>query len=203
MENKKKIRRLTSSRKGDDYSIEISGITKSELNKIEKALVCGNYIAVHNDKIVSYDYLEPLPTVTDDKMLPFWRPQADDFVQAEFIDHELPERCRYQSPGFVIQHLCGYNYSEDNYKFNAEILESVGFECMRSKRGPDGKYWEQWYHSGLWSVKGRLKDDLEEFEAQKKRNTNEKIDFMVNWLCRQASFGTIDLVYQRAGLSLD
>lgn len=56
----------------------------------------------------------------------------------------------------TIQHVCGYDYSDDFYRENAKKLESYGFICCRSNRGSEGRFWEIWFLPGLWMAEGDL-----------------------------------------------
>lgn len=61
------------------------------------------------------------------------------------------------SPGILIKNICGDNYSAENYKFYSDLLESYGFECMRSKPDNESKYLEHWYVN-LWDSRGELRE---------------------------------------------
>jgi hypothetical protein len=99
-------------------------------------------------------------------------------------------------PSIIIQHLCGYHYTPENYKRQAEYLESLGFECLRSRRGADARYHELWLLSGLWSAKGGLKESLGNGGSYGNKELNKAVKF----LCRNASFGTLDVSFQRAAM---
>ena len=96
--------------------------------------------------------------------------------------------------------LCGYGYSPESYRANAERLESYGFQCLRSRRGPDACYWEIWYLPGLWSAQGNLKEVL---DAQKEQREKDLTKEAVSFLCHAVSFGTPNVTIQRAAMVLD
>ncbi|EKE24906.1 MAG: hypothetical protein ACD_5C00359G0001 [uncultured bacterium] len=134
----------------------------------------------------------PKPT-EDEEMLPFWRRQVPGSYQLELFKVAVP---KYSSPAIIIQSLCGYNYTSENYKYTAELLESYGFECLRSRRGNDGKYWEVWILPGLWSAKGELEKALHGLDLGSKKILERAIKFF----CRNVQFGTLDVSFQRAAM---
>ncbi len=99
-------------------------------------------------------------------MLPFWRKLPDDEKARKSvikgIDFDAEAMKNVFSASIIIQHLCGYNYSPENYKSQANRLESYGFTIMRSKREADGKFWEIWFLAGLWCAEGELKERMKE-----------------------------------------
>jgi hypothetical protein len=97
--------------------------------------------------------------------------------------------------GISIEHLCAYDYSPENYRHQAEILESFGFDCLRSRRGPDGRYMEMWHLSGMWSAKGRLKGTLHGITDPAKQ-----ADEAISFLCKNVVFGSLDISWQRAAM---
>lgn len=52
--------------------------------------------------------------------------------------------------------MCGYGYTKDRYKVEVGKLESWGFECCRSRRGDNGKFWELWFLPYLRAAEGDL-----------------------------------------------
>jgi len=83
--------------------------------------------------------------------------------------------------------LGGYGVHETEMKRRVDAMNAAGFECMRSPRGQDGKYWEVWYLPGPWSAKGPIE--------------GMKMQDILEWLCQQGP-GSIDLVRQQFGLSI-
>ena len=102
------------------------------------------------------------------------------------------------SPSITIQGLCGYNYTEENYKWNAEKLESYGFQCLRSRRGTDAKFWELWFLPGLWCSKGDL-----EANVKRGKDDKEELKIALEFLRHKVSFGTLDVSNQRMCMVLD
>jgi len=103
-----------------------------------------------------------------------------------------------RSPSIIIQHLCGYNFSDPGYKAAADSLEMFGFECLRSRRGLSGKYWELWLLPYLRAAKDRLRDAID-FRTE----TESQVKAAVSFLCCHVSFGTLDVCVQRAAMVVD
>lgn len=131
--------------------IEFAGLTPEEVEKME-GMCGGGYWAKGDGKgrLSFFPGWQPAPNpVKDKEMLPFWRKPRDRewATTIEFI--ELEQLSDLHSSSIIVQHLCGYDYSVEGYQHNAQVLESFGFECLRSRRGNDGKYWELWFLPGL------------------------------------------------------
>lgn len=149
-------------------------------------------------------YLESLPTsVCDIDMQPFWNPAVPEEtpVQYELFRHiEDGQYQQHADASITIQHLCGYGYTPENYAYNAELLESYGFACLRSRRGNDGQFWEVWYLPGVWSARGRLKEAV--FDSGQK-DPKQKTAAAMEYIRRTVSFGTLDLSVQRLAQVID
>lgn len=193
---------------GDDHSLTIMGLItmtrhgdKPEVTvAVDPDKMCGvvaeqYWFGVDDGKPVFLSRFSPLPNVNDDEqILPFWSGGSS----YKFTDfHREP-----LSPHFDIQHLCGYNYTPEKALKEAARLESYGFFCMRSKRGNDGRYWEVWRLNGYWAAKGEL-EVLVESDAFRNMSENDKMNTVSQWLCRNCSFGTLDVSCQRAAMVID
>ncbi len=183
---------------GNDH-LTLVGLTEEERERVE-GMLHGQWWAKGNEE-GRIDFAlarEPVPEPADDEeMMPFWSPAGNGSgpVQMQLIFNEGWEG---GSPGIFIQHLCGYYFTPENYRAQAELLESYGFVCMRSKRGNDGRFWEIWFLPGLWAAKGDLKDTIAPFADEKKKH-KEAILF----LGRRCSFGTLDTAVQRLAMVID
>lgn len=135
-------------------SVTLENLTKSEVEAI-RAMVLNHYwISVTNGRLEVLPIKKEVPgPAEDDDMLPFWRRSVPGQKQLQLFDVAIPE-C--SSASIIIQHLCGYNYTAVKYKEQAQILESCGFECMRSRRAGDATYWKY----GIFRVFGRQKGNL-------------------------------------------
>ena len=54
-----------------------------------------------------------------------------------------------------------------------------------------------WFLPGAWAAEGDLKAHLEGISRDK------QVDAVVAFLCRHASFGTLDIMHQRAAMTID
>lgn len=193
--------------KGADYGNErrvmVGGLTEDEQQKLEGVITAGNYWVKRNEdgRLRFVPAHEPLPDpIKDEEMLPFWRrfdPRKPGLQTTLFDEERLTGFC---SPSIIIGSLCGYNYTPEKYKEEAERLESYGFSCMRSERGDDGRYWEHWSLCGLFSARGDLKDVLVRFE---RRNDKVKLEAAIEFLRHNVSFGTLDVCVQRLAMVMD
>ena len=52
--------------------------------------------------------------------------------------------------------VSGLQAYDGEYDRRAESLARAGFDCMRSRRGLDGRIWEHWYLSGRWAARGPI-----------------------------------------------
>ncbi|MEQ1499963.1 MAG: hypothetical protein ABL917_01155 [Parcubacteria group bacterium] len=189
-------------------SITLSGIPKDQQEKVEGVTFGQHWMTVRDGKLIFSPAREPLPSpVEDTELLPYWR--RHDERQGLMKELVFDPEERSDSPSFMVKHLCGYNYTPENYKMNAKLLESYGFVCMRSARGNDGKFWENWYLPGAWAANGALKRMLEirQRESNKKQNLEaekrDETNKIVSFLCRHVSFGQLDVVTQRAAMIIE
>ena len=178
------------SRRGDgDSEITLKG-TEEEIAALEKALLVGNSWVrrLPDNTIVEHSaYLTPQLTDDDDIKNHFQK------VKSYFIDDSVKrlnrkkkdKDCEHPDPSIYVQHIAGYR---DDYRKSADLMESVGFECLRSRRGKDGKYWEVWYLPGMWFAKGQLK--------------GKKTEDMIEFLCRKIVPGSFEVDGQVWGLSI-
>ncbi len=182
-------------------SITVKGILPNEVD-IALGSILGGHYWIRGGKdgrlehVPSYEKL-PEP-ITDEKMQPFWNEvkSEDVHVQLKMFSHitDPAEYWRYSSPSITIQYLCGYDYTKEGYTKQAKLLESFGFECLRSRRGDDGKFWEIWYLSGLWRAKGSL---LKAIDVSGRKNEKLQAKVAVEFLRQNVSFGTLDISVQR------
>ncbi|MCA9355611.1 hypothetical protein KC865_03640 [Candidatus Kaiserbacteria bacterium] len=191
----------------DGLHVDVRGLTSDEMERLRASMLGGHHWVRRGDDgrlqhVPSYEEL-PGP-VTDDQMLPFWRQPTDgETRQADMFgfDESTEAALKHASPSIYITSLCGYHYSDENYKCEAAKLTEWGFVCMRSPRDSDsGRYWEVWYLSGVWAVKGRLGEALTDSNA---KTNDEKFKFVLEFLRRNASFGSLDVSMQRMAMVMD
>jgi hypothetical protein len=182
----------------------LSGLSEQDIEKLRSVFSQGGPNWVRMDKagcLVFSDAYKPLPNPTNDsEMFPFWKKPYNNEIQMcmDFIDFE--DIGEGDSPSIYINHLCGYFYTAEFYKTNANLLTSYGFSIMRSKRGDDGRFWETWYLPGLWSAKGELQETL---NILSQKTNKEKLDVALRFLCRKVSFGSLDVSIQKLAMSMD
>lgn len=190
--------KLTSSG-GDEGSIELKGFSQESLEKMRAAMTLGAYyVRVVNGKLIAVSIWQDLPKPTEDTvMTPFWRRHAESIQPEIFEEYQHSKEVGY-SPSISIQGLCGFNYSEKRYQEEAEKLESYGFNCLRSRRGPDGKFGEVWFLPGLWCAK----DDLG-LSIKRGKDDAEKLRIALEFLRHKVSFGSLDVSSQRMAIVVD
>lgn len=184
-------------------TLKVEGLEGDEVNTLRASMLGGHYWVRGNnegrlDKVPSFEEL-PGPT-TDEEMLPFWRkPVEGEFTQVDMFgfNEDTENSIKHSSPSIHIQSLCGYNYTPKYYKIQAEKLASWGFECMRSRRGKDGSFWETWYLPGIWAAKGQLETAL---KNKAFKDNQESFHFALEFIRYNASFGTLDVCVQRMGM---
>jgi hypothetical protein len=133
---------------GRPFSITIT-CEKEDAGKLFEAAWNGSkWLRFHCGKLEVAESYEAPPPVRDMEMQPFW--PVETAQQSEMI---LGGEKSYES-GVIVKHIHGYS---GKYDQKAAVLEECGFECMRSRRGESGKYWEYWYLPGKWRAKGPIK----------------------------------------------
>lgn len=179
--------------------ISLENLTADEADKL-RGMVRGHWWARGMNGRIDFIHGMEMPSApTEDEMLPQWRKPIREEREEEYQHLLLDPDCnlQYSSPSILIQHLCGYSYTPQGYKANAEFLEACGFACMRSRRGDEGLFWEIWFLPGLWAAKGRMK------EAIRDMVDDVTMDKVLNFIRSNVSFGTLDIAVQRMCQVLD
>jgi hypothetical protein len=195
-------------------SVTISGLDQKTSELLSGTVSGTQWFRVQDGVAEFRSTLEPLPNpVIDEAMLPFWKENRQKSVQPELFDVVFDELCpdALYFPHITISGLCGYNYSKENYERESKKLLSYGFIQMRSKRGNDGKFWEFWYLSGLWAVKGELKDVVDRItvkartwnDSYGRRKDKECFDTVLEFLRKNVQFGSLDVSVQRMAMVID
>lgn len=179
--------------------MSLKGLSRESLERMMAAITLGAYfVTVENGKLITFPKWEKLPSPTEDKeMLPFWRTYMGPEQKAVFDEYKHSKEQVF-SPSITITSLCGYYYSDENYKWEAEKLESYGFNCLRSRREIDQKFWELWYIPGLWATKGELKERLRVVKTDK-----AKLKAALEFLSRKCTFGSLDVSSQRIAMVME
>lgn len=205
-------------------------LAEGDLGKFERMLAGTSRLSVKNGELVEDPvFLDP-PTPIDDPIVgPHW-PHDKNRVSVQTVISFPQDITEHESPGIIISHLCGYNYTPENYKKTAEILERWGFECLRSRRSSEGRYWEQWVLPGLWAAKNELKEIVDatddpfykpkksgEWNPWKERQrknrqqrdkkgniTNkQKLRNVLRYLSENVQFGSLDVTVQRMAMVIE
>jgi hypothetical protein len=210
MDEKKKIR-VTSSKHGrnNENEVSIGNLTPEETNTIEAFVLGSCWIRVSEDgRIERRERFEKLPDpISDPYSPPKWISAIDWTKEAPFLVNPIPAlpeepKPSYEDPGFIVRYLCGYNNTP--YEYEARKLQSYGFECLRSRRGPDGRFYEIWFLPSRYFAKGELEDAIDLRTSKNgESEQSSKTSVVVNFLCNHVSFGTLDVCYQRAAMVVD
>ena len=189
-------------RGGAEGRFELVGLTLEEIELMEGMLLGYNRVMVNKDgRLESVHSLKPVPEPYDDEdVMPYWsKLEAGQGVQMEMESFRFGS-LEHHFPSIFIQRLCGYGFSPDSYRYNAELLERFGFVCLRSRRGPDGKFWELWFLPGVWAAKDEL---AEEMAKVGKKTEAEKTKIALDFLASRVAFGTLDVSVQRMAMSIE
>ena len=176
----------------------LRNVSPEEMDKLEAMALGHAWCMVVNGRLQSQSRWEPLPKpAADETMMPFWQPISPGRAQLELRGIETPPGAQ---AGIMIQSLCGYEYSPENYRLESEKLERYGFVCLRSRRGEDGRFWEVWHLPGLWSAEDELKDAL---QLIRERDEAKRVDTAVSFLCQHVRFGSLEVFWQRAAMVIE
>lgn len=180
--------------------------TMTEINDVRRMMAGEVYLySEHSEydnrlSFQSHPRFQPLPDpVTDPIIAPHWSMQYDRPHKVQEFPSTLKADGHF-SASYNVSHLCGYHWSPDQYEKAAKKLESFGFECLRSKRGRDGKYWEVWHLPGLFMAKGALK----EFESEVRgKEWDIEARLVARFIADRVSFGSLDVSVQRMAMVID
>jgi len=163
---------------------------ESEIESLMKALTAGNVWIrrLEDGTIVEHPAFRALTLTDDDAISNHFQNIKSYFIDSSVkrLNRKKKDDSEFHDPSIYVQHIAGYH---GDYRKSANLMESVGFECLRSRRGKDGKYWEMWYLPGAWAATGDLKD----------KTTDEIRQFLFN----RINPGTIEIGGQVWGLSLE
>jgi hypothetical protein len=199
------------------HAIEVRGMSKTEAEAFQAALLGANWVRVKDGRLaIAHAHEHPPKPERDPDIGPYW-PRKDWGKLGEKNRPEHKVRMFHDSdPGFSeaglhIAHVGAGNPDEAAYAGNAERLERWGFECLRSRRGSDGKFWEIWYLPSLFFAEGELAEAIGKVDKKPgepgyphdKEYNKRRLDAAIKFLCRNANFGTLDAFIQRAALTFD
>lgn len=187
-----------SHRGGPRGEIVLRGLTPPELEAIEGCLIGTSYIRCIDGRLWAYDVYEALPSPEADSLIgPHWGATGEPKLWGG-----LPDGEGWHSPGLIITALgAGCGDSRSRRQRNIEIATEFGFQCLRSQRGRDGKYWEQWVLHFLDAARGRLREHL---DALPKEDTwDQRANAAARFVAEHVAFGSLDITIQRWALSCD
>ena len=185
--------------------IRIEGLRPEEIECLQ-GMVNGHLWCAVDDttgRLMPHNRRHPLPAPVDDPMIdPHWmQPLHKEQPASQMQLFKYQPLHDWEHPAIIITGLCPYRWTEEGYRFNAEKLESFGFDCMRSRRGNDGKFWEHWYLCSTVCAEGDLKAAFE--IARRKRGENNlanwKADLQtaIEFLRHNVAFGSLEVCSQR------
>lgn len=198
------MRKTGYGRQGDKHTITLEG-TEAEIDALQAMLMGACWVSADQDgKAMREERFRRLPDPVDDPIIPEAWQLLDVMREQPFkynVANHIPPSEGIHGPSFYLQHLNPFGYTPGRYKAQVRLAQRCGFECLRSRRGNDGKFWEVWYLPGEW----RAQNELREFIGSLPQNMtwNQKGSAVVDWLCKNVDFGTLDMAIQRAAAVID
>lgn len=178
-------------------SITIGNLTAAEVDAVDAFLNGLTYLRCIDGRLHAYSVLEDLPKPEDDPICgPHWRTNGEVKQWGGIPDSE-----GWHSPGIIITGVgAGLDKSREHLvNEHKRRLDYCGFVCLRSPRGRDGRYWEQWVLPGLWHAKGQLKAFLNKLpETTWHQQANAACQYIAQDM--GISFGSMDITIQRWAL---
>lgn len=197
--------RVASQRFGSESEITLRG-TKEEIEAIQVALRGAAWFRQVDGQVEKHEAYKPLfDPIEDPLTLEKWQlPRRGPATETMWnVKSYVSPQEGIHSPSFFVSHLCGYFWSKDGYTRNVTRLQSYGFECLRSRRDSNGRYWEVWMLPGIWAAEGDLKKMVDSVKDFRSLPWDQQSRTVVLWLCKQVTFGTLDVAVQRAAAHLD
>ena len=189
----------TSYRRGTaNNQITLSGLTDRELDAVQQFLLGLSYLGCFKGRLHAYSVTEPLPKAEDDPLLaPHWE---SDGTMKEYGGRPVGEGSH--SPGIIIEHVGAGARSRRETESSKATLTACGFTCLRSPRGDDGRFWEQWVLHGLWQAKGPFEKYLKALEIN---DWHREAEVAARFIARDLNvkFGSLDITIQRWALCND
>ena len=193
-----------------DGRIHLSGMTPQEVEDIEGMLMGVKWVRCADGRLQTSDVHQPLPDQTPDLILtPHWAGDREhdwsgspDMSRVRNVnDLEEVSNC---SASLIIQHITaglGRHRLPTDYTNACKRLESYGFECLRSRRGRNGRFWELWFLPSLHFADGDLKATI---APAKDSGNAAQVREAVRFLCNcDVPWGTLDVCCQRACITFD
>lgn len=163
--------------------------TADEIEAVDRMLKGAAWVCNREGKLqVHAAFDEPPPPTSDPATSDQW-PTDERIAKLGCVRRRKSGMQRFSIDyrSIYVHHICGYS-GAGVYADRADALERVGFSCLRSRRGSDGKFWEVWYLPGASFAEGALKGA-----------SSEKI---LEWVPRHISPGVIEFAGERWCLEL-
>ncbi len=179
-----------------DGKMTITGLTAKEFQAVQQFLQGTSWIRCVDGRLAACEAHNTLPEPEDDPLLSeHWKAGATLKTFGE-VPEVWDARIMIHAVG------AGARLKRDAQN-SIKIAWQMGFECMRSKRGDDGKFWEVWILHGTWQAKGILKDFKDSLE--KTLSVRQRVDAMAEFIAQRSGlrFGSMDVLVQTWALSFD
>lgn len=179
-------------------SITIDNLTEREVQAFEGFLNGTCYVKCEQGRLFAYDVHETLPDPVHDPLI---APHFDSCAHKQLGG--MCDESGWHSPGIAISHLGAGR--PDSYRRSAQQLTECGFDCLRSRRGPSGQYWEQWVLHSLWRAQGPLRKFMDDWKSTAEHKSwRTEVDAAARFIAvdMEVSFGTLDIVIQRWALTV-
>lgn len=190
------------SSKSSRGELTVSGLTPRELEAMEAFIRGTSYVRCVEGRLHAYDAHEPLPTPEEDPLMgPHWSASGEPKQWGGITSGE-----GWHSPGLIITALgAGIDrnapFGKDQAARNQALVESFGFVCLRSRRGDDGGYWEQWVLHFLEAARGDLEQHLKTLPPG--TGWHERAEAAAGFIAKHIRFGSLDITIQRWALAFD
>jgi hypothetical protein len=187
--------------RGAECGITFSGLTGKELEAFEAFEAGASYLRVVGGRLHAYRAYEALPDAECDPLLaPHWgeRGQLKHFGG-------LPPGEGWHSPALIVTAV-GAGGRGGDARRSQKSLSECGFVCLRSQRGDDGKYWEQWVLHFMAAAKGLLESHLDAWSKDSgPRDWWAAAEEAARFLTRdlRIAYGSLDITIQRWALCVD
>ncbi len=213
---------------GGECSITFAG-TAEEMENLNAMALGACWLRQTDAGLERIEHYKPVPSPIDDPMIPpkFDRPRvkfkcpplgtatpADidkaqqaaneahrQYVKAPFnVREDIEPSEGWHFPSFIVR---GVGAGGGGYGPAAQRLIDAGFECMRSRRGRDGHYWELWFLPSSTFARGTLKEAIGKLKSEQPKLWLDECRVVIDWLISNVDFGSAEVVVQRAALSYD
>jgi hypothetical protein len=181
--------------------VTFDGLLESEVAMLEAMVMGVCRVECVEGRLVRRSMHEALPEPGEDPLIaPYWAPSGE----PKTLGYIAPDdEQAHHSPSIVIQHLCGYGWTPENYQKAANTLESWGLVCLRSRRGDDGRHWEIWLLH-FYAARGDLEAKIRSMSGKEDPSimnwTRSQLNELGSWIAHRVPFGSLDCTVQRMAM---